>query len=107
MDEIERIQIMEKSLDDLSVAQKNLSVALETIANQQEQLKALSDYYGSAEFHHDLSLDEAGKLPANLKRGVLSEDAVYDLLTDFSELAREMHKIADLILKNTSQDFAQ
>ena len=30
----------------------------------------------------DYEADEAGKLPADLKRGVLSEDALFDLLEE-------------------------
>ena len=37
-------------------------------------------------------LDEAGKLPKDLKRGVLSEDAVYDLITDHEHLLERMEK---------------
>ncbi|MBQ6431773.1 MAG: DUF4298 domain-containing protein [Oscillospiraceae bacterium] len=29
---------------------------------------------------YDCSYDEAGKLPADLKRGVLSEDGIYNML---------------------------
>ncbi len=34
----------------------------------------------------DFEADEAGKLPEGLKRGVLSEDAVYDLIIEHHEL---------------------
>ena len=34
--------------------------------------------------------DEEGKLPMDLKRGVLSEDGIYDLLTDYQRL-KELH----------------
>jgi hypothetical protein len=44
----------------------------------------------------DFNADCAGKLPADLPRGVLTEDAIYDLLTDqarlretFTELSKE------------------
>jgi hypothetical protein len=40
----------------------------------------------------DYEDDEAGKLPEDLKRGVLSEDAVYNLLTDHHELILRMSK---------------
>ncbi len=99
MQEIDRIQKMEKALNELSASQKSVSEALQNFTKHQEQLSELSEYYGSESFHHDLALDEAGKLPADLKRGVLSEDAVYDLLTDLKELADELHQSADTILR--------
>lgn len=46
-------------------------------------LRVLSDYYGSAAWKRDFAADEAGRLPAGLKRGVLSEDGVYHLLERF------------------------
>ena len=45
-----------------------------------EHLKDLSEYYGSAAWKRDLAADEAGLLPQDLKRGVLSEDGIYNLL---------------------------
>ena len=95
MQEIERIQKMEMALDALTASRKNIAAALADFSGHLDQLKELSEYYGSAAFHHDLALDEAGKLPADLKRGVLSEDAVYDLITDLSELSEEMHRVAE------------
>ena len=100
MHEIERIQKMEQALDELSASQKNVSAALGELSKHMEQWRELSEYYDSEEFHHDLALDASGKLPADLKRGVLSEDAVYDLITALSELAEEMHKTADDIKIN-------
>lgn len=56
----------------------------------QPSLRKLSDYYGSTRWMKDYEDDEAGKLPKDLKRGVLSEDAVYDLLVDHHELILRM-----------------
>ena len=42
--------------------------------------------------HDDFEADEEGKLPADLKRGVLSEDAVYDLITEHRELMAGMQR---------------
>ncbi len=47
---------------------------------EKELQKELSDYYGSPEWKRDFAADEAGLLPKDLKRGVLSEDGIYDLL---------------------------
>ena len=41
----------------------------------------------------DFEDDEAGKIPRDLKRGVLSEDAVYDLLTENRELLVRMLRL--------------
>ena len=48
-----------------------------------ERLKTLiaelESYYGSAEWKKDFADDEKGLLPEGLKRGVLSEDGIYNL----------------------------
>ena len=45
-----------------------------------EKLAALEAYYTSGEWREDYEADERGELPPDLKRGVLSQDALYDLL---------------------------
>ena len=47
-----------------------------------ELLTALEAYYTSPLWKQDFAADEAGLLPKNLKRGVLSEDGIYHLLTE-------------------------
>ena len=45
-------------------------------------LRALERYQSSGLWLHDYQLDEQGLLPTDLKRGVLSEDGLYNLLCD-------------------------
>ena len=45
-----------------------------------DDIARLEKYYTGKEWRFDLELDESGLLPAGLKRGVLSEDGIYDLL---------------------------
>ncbi|MBO4281550.1 MAG: DUF4298 domain-containing protein [Lachnospiraceae bacterium] len=42
----------------------------------------LKEYYESPLWREDFEADEAGRLPKDLKRGVLSEDGIYDLLDE-------------------------
>lgn len=92
MKQIERIERMESYLNESDTAVRQLSEALERYEAIQPHFKKLSDYYGSTLWMKDYEDDEAGKLPEDLKRGVLSEDAVYDLLTDHHELILRMSK---------------
>lgn len=92
MKQIERIERMERYLNESEQAVKALSEALEHYEQTQNALKKLSDYYGSTLWMKDYEDDEAGKLPNDLKRGVLSEDTVYDLLTEHHELILRMSK---------------
>ena len=45
-----------------------------------EKLRCLDAYYTSGEWQEDYEADERGELPPDLKRGVLSQDALFDLL---------------------------
>ena len=55
----------------------------------QEKIEILIQYYESEQWKTDYSADERGELPADLKRGVLSEDGVYNLLNDIDSLKKK------------------
>ena len=71
----------------------NFSAALDKFVEEQQAIAALSDYYGSDEWKQDFADDEAGLLPADLKRGVLSEDGIWNLLADNRELMNRMKEV--------------
>lgn len=100
MTQIERITHMERILDTVSDAVKQLSDALEVFSKVQPQVKELSAYYGSEAWQQDYDDDGEGKLPADLKRGVLSEDLPYDVLTRRDELVIELLEVATAALKS-------
>lgn len=90
MERIERIAEMEKILDAAEPAVKELFDALEKYISVKDDIKTLAEYYTSPLWMSDFMADERGELPHNLKRGVLSEDAVYNLLGDNDEIFRIM-----------------
>ena len=90
MEQIERIQQMERCLDRASQAVMRLSAALDEFADTQDALRQLSDYYGSDAWKQDFNDDSKGVLPPDLKRGVLSEDAVWNLLEDVRDVKERM-----------------
>ena len=100
MEQIERIREMEACLDASEQAIRELSKALSAFEEGQSQYRKLIDYYGSERWRQDLEDDEAGKLPRDLKRGVLSEDAVYDLITENRELMVRMLKLVTAALES-------
>ena len=89
-EQIARIRKMERRLNRASAAVKRLEAALDKWEALQEDIAALEEYYGCDLWKQDFADDEAGLLPANLKRGVLSEDAVWNLLTACKELKERM-----------------
>lgn len=90
--QIERIKKMESYLDEAGAAITELAEAMDRYEKVQSKYYKLENYYGSTKWIDDFEADEAGKLPADLKRGVLSEDAVYDLITDHGALMARMQR---------------
>ena len=91
--QIERIKKMESYLDEAGAVIAELTEALEKYEKIQNKYYKLENYYGSSKWIDDFEADEAGRLPADLKRGVLSEDAVYDLITDETELRKWIERL--------------
>ena len=56
-------------------------------------LSTLEAYYTSPAWRTDFEADEAGLLPSDLKRGVLSEDGIYNLLEDFKWVEEEVKEL--------------
>lgn len=94
MEQIARIQQMEQQLDVASQAVAALSDALEQYASAQETIDMLDNYYRSDTWRQDYADDEAGRLPNTLKRGVLSEDGIWNLLTECRRLNLRLAEIA-------------
>ena len=88
--QIARIRQMERRLDRAMSAVKRLTTALERWDATKADIQALDEYYGSDLWRQDFADDEAGLLPADLKRGVLSEDGIWNLLTDVRELNKRL-----------------
>ena len=68
LDRIERVEQYERLFDEA------------TARPDAEKLRLLDAYYTSGEWREDYEADERGEFPPDMKRGVLSQDALYDLL---------------------------
>lgn len=77
---VERITQMEHIFDALQEALERNPAALEEDASLREALEALTRYYEGGLWLRDYELDERGLLPGSLKRGILSQDGLYDFL---------------------------
>ena len=83
MTQTERIAYMEILFDKSEEVIKRLEAALEDFAELQPDVAELEAYYTSTLWRQDFEDDEAGKLPNDLKRGVLSEDGLWNLLEEY------------------------
>ena len=100
MDQLARISRMEQHLNEASAAIRALSEAAEGYIQVQEQLRELTAYYESPQWLRDYDDDCAGKLPEDLRRGVLSEDGIYNMLLE----QRSTMELLEQILSSSSQN---
>ena len=85
-----RVSKMESLFDDVSKAISNLDDALKEYANIKDKIDELNDYLESGQWQKDFEADEKGLIPNDMKRGVLSEDGLYDLLTEVNRIAERV-----------------
>ena len=89
---VKRIQEMEEILDHANKVINELESKISELESIQPDIQKLEKYYTGKDWKADFKLDEEGKLPPDLKRGVLSEDAAYDLLERNRELIDQLNK---------------
>ena len=86
MTRIDHITHMESLFDKSEEVIKRLETALEDFSNLELDIAELEAYYTSPQWRKDFEADEGGKLPKGLKRGVLSEDGIWNLLGEYKRL---------------------
>lgn len=94
---IQRITRMEEILDTATAMLNDLEQKMEAYEKYQSEIKVLEEYYASHQWKEDFELDEKGGFPADLKRGVLSEDGIYNLLERNREMKLMIRESYELI----------
>ena len=84
----DRIKTMEEKFDKSLEVIRKLDEALDDFKNNDLLIKELIKYYESDLWLKDYNADLEGKLPKDLKRGILSEDGIYNLLIDYDRLKK-------------------
>ena len=82
---VERIMCMEILFDELQAVWETSPELFFEEGEISKKLEALTEYFEGGVWLSDYTLDSEGKLPDNLKRGVLSEDGVYNFLGEIGE----------------------
>ena len=82
---IARIEEMEAIFDRLTAAFAKDPAVMQKDMVFRENLKRLTAYYESSLWLEDFQKDEQGLLPAGLKRGILSEDGIYNFLSEVQD----------------------
>ena len=94
--DIERISEMEEYLNLCTEATEELTRQLDRMDELREPMSRLFAYYGSEAWYED----REGDVPEDVQAGVLSEDSVYDAITEARDAAFQMLELAADILKN-------
>lgn len=100
MKKYEHIAEMETILDNHSKKIKDLNEILDYLSNNLSDYNRLLEYYYSDQRQQDLIDERNGVMCEKLKRGVLSEDAVYDLISDCYSTCIKMLELSTCYLKH-------
>lgn len=92
---LQRIAAMEAAFDRTALAVRMMESALDTYETVKVDIDRLTEYLESGAWRADFEADEAGLVPQGLKRGVLSEDGLYDLLADIVRLHEHIQEVIE------------
>ncbi len=84
--QIERIKHYEVLFDKITFTINNLNSSIIELKNLKPEIDELTSYYNGKMWKKDFSDDEKGLIPPDLKRGVLSEDGIYNILEEIALL---------------------
>lgn len=101
---IDRIKKMEQLLDEIDEINKTNPEKITNDAEIQKKIQVLENYLDSGQWMKDYECDERGELPAGFKRGVLSEDALYNLLIDV-KWRHEYQEKSSEVLENKEKQY--
>ena len=95
---IERITEMEQRFDRATEAIRQMEKALKAYKKAKKDIRQLTKYFDSQQWEDDFIADEEGRLPKDLKRGVISEDGIWDLLNDNQDLLESLRKVVFILV---------
>ncbi len=90
---LERISRMEDRYNEVMRKLAALEEAVADYGHLKREIDVLEDYMSSGLWQKDYEADEAGEIPADLPRGVLSEDGLYNLLEDAGRIIGQAREV--------------
>ena len=96
---VKRIKEMEQILEESTEIFANVNKSLDELEKNMKKYNKLDKYYSSENWFIDEEAYREGKLPEDLKCGVLSEDLAYNLFIENNNIAIRMLEIATKMLK--------
>lgn len=85
-----RVDAMSEAFEKVSGVIKALTESLEAFEEIRDTVAELDEYQSSGQWLKDYEADEAGDLPGDVRRSVLSQDGLYDLLQDYDALCKRL-----------------
>ena len=85
---VKRIKELESVFDEVSKTLKEEPIKLND-TEYQNKIKILVDYLDSGMWLKDYELDEKGLIDQSVKRGILSEDGLYNLIFEIREFIQK------------------
>ncbi|MBP2015081.1 DUF4298 domain-containing protein [Anaerococcus degeneri] len=73
---------------------------LDKLENEREDFDKLVEYYYSDQFQKDYDDSNEGKIDSSINQGILTEDAIYDLMGDDYYLALRFLDLANKMIQN-------
>lgn len=92
-----RIARKENAFNRVRTVLEMLQSSLDAYDSILEQADELADYMECGQWLKDFEADEQGMIPPGLQRGVLSQDALYNLLSDWDGLRTRLAEYANNI----------
>ncbi len=84
--QLDRVIYMENLYDRINEALESQDNPVERLGQLQEEINELETYYLGSDWLEDFDAEKRDEFPKNLNRGILTEDAIYDLLSDIDEI---------------------
>lgn len=92
-----RVHKMDEKYSNLLDLVDDLNADLDDLDESLGDMKELADYMTSGQWKEDFEADEKGLIPKGINKGILAEDALYDLLGDVGELKERLEQAAKSI----------
>ena len=96
---LQNISDMEDVFNDLELSLKNMKKSVSKWNKSLPKFKKLMDYYESEQWKKDYDDVNSWNLKPEWHHWILGEDAIYDFYQEQRELATEIIKIANKVLK--------
>lgn len=96
---LENIRQMEAIANETEQFIKDAEILLQKWTGLMPRIKKMNDYYGSPTWRDDYDASNNGQIPAGMPHGVLSEDWLYNLLGEHTQLCNEYKSLIDKFLE--------